>query len=115
MACFMHRSSHVRVVANGYLNGFGPLFYVTTIACQFPALHRTAYEQSAEWATLIRADRKWQPIVVRQNYQSLLYALSNRGTVQHSVAVIRTTDRAAGNRNSDLRQRAAGRLQGGPS
>jgi hypothetical protein len=81
MAYFMHRSSHVKVVANGYLNGFGPLFYVKTIACQFPVLHRSACGRSAEWATLIRTDRKWQPIVIRQNNQCLLYGLSNRGTV----------------------------------
>jgi len=36
------------MVANGYFNGFGSLFNMTAIACQFPALHR------AERATLIR-------------------------------------------------------------
>jgi len=47
------------------------MFYLTAILCLLPSLLSSNCGQSADWTTLMRTNKKWQPIVFTSNNDSL--------------------------------------------
>jgi hypothetical protein len=55
------------------------LFCLTAIHCLFLPLLGSACGRSADWTTVMRADKKWQPIVVTSNNDPLFSSHSGIG------------------------------------
>jgi hypothetical protein len=85
------RARHTNPVLFEILIDLRSLFYLSVILCLFLSLLSSACGRSADWATLMRADKKWQPIVVTSNNDPLFSSHPGLGLPRGLVTSVVTT------------------------